>query len=89
MKVYLSMEDDRILLNARAEGPAGTIGDMMRDLRPGDHWGAWKYDDLRALGDGEHDLTESPPEQFDEKFERKHPRVDSGEARDLSQPRGD
>ena len=61
MKIYLCVEDDRILLNARAEGPAGTIGDMMRDLRPGDHWGTWKYDDLLALGAGEHDMTADPP----------------------------
>jgi hypothetical protein len=57
MKVYLVHgEDGAVHIMARAEGPRGLIGDMHHVVRPGESWGDLSYEELRALGEGEHDI---------------------------------
>jgi hypothetical protein len=56
MKVYIHHEGERIVIMARAEGPGGLIGDLIHDVLPGESWGDLSYEELRQLGEGEHDV---------------------------------
>lgn len=59
MRVYLTLLDDRIIINVRPTGD-GVVGDAaheMRVVRPGETFHGVQYERLRALGEGEHDLA--------------------------------
>jgi len=47
---------DVVGISARAEGPGRTRGDLRTEVRPGGSFLGWSYDELRALGTGNHDL---------------------------------
>ena len=55
MKVYLTFdefENDTVTLRARAEHEDGTIGDMIKDIRPTETFGPYTYEQLREHGPG-------------------------------------
>lgn len=53
---------DLVVLKARAEGAGGARGDLVREIRPGESFLGWRYDELRQLGEGLHELEpKSPP----------------------------
>jgi hypothetical protein len=55
--VFLTHNPDGIILMARAaEGKQR--GDLVRELGPGDEFLGWPYAQLRALGEGEHHITD-------------------------------
>jgi len=57
MTVHLILADGEVIVRARAEGPAGQLGDLIRIVRPGETVLGYSYEELRALGDGAHDLS--------------------------------
>lgn len=60
MKVHIIHEPGAVLVRARLEG-AGALGDYLEEVQPGEHWGAWPYEQLRALPAGEADLDPAAP----------------------------
>jgi hypothetical protein len=61
MIVFLTMLDDgRILVQARAEGVGGIVGDMEQTVREGGGFMGHDYAELKRLGDGEHELADLP-----------------------------
>lgn len=56
MKVFIqSLGGGRVLVRARAEGQ-DVVGDMSLTLNPGEDFLGWPAAELRALGDGEHEI---------------------------------
>ncbi len=53
----LTLEQGDILVQARAEGPGGIVGDMEETVRHGGDFLGHDYDELKRLGDGEHELS--------------------------------
>lgn len=61
MTVFLTRcPDGTILAMARAESDGGVIGDLRLPVRPGGQFLGWSYDELAALGEGRHEMTERP-----------------------------
>lgn len=59
MKVFLQISaHGDILVQARAEGDDGMVGDMGQIVRHGGDFMGHDYDELTRLGEGEHDLAE-------------------------------
>jgi hypothetical protein len=58
--VYLTVEPGVVRVQARLEGPGGVVGDLVRDVRPGDELFGLTYEQLAALGDGAHDVGDVP-----------------------------
>lgn len=53
MTIHLSKLDDGVLLvQARLEGQDGSVGDMVREVRPGGTFAGKTYDELLALAPG-------------------------------------
>lgn len=55
MKVFLTQNGDALQISSRAEGD-GLLGDLFVTIKPDDVFGKLTYDDLKALGEGEHDI---------------------------------
>ncbi len=60
MIVFLQIKDDTILVQARAEGVGGIVGDMEQLVQPGGDFAGHGYDELKRLGEGEHDIADLP-----------------------------
>lgn len=60
LSIFLPPGVEAILIQARAEGPGRTLGHLTREIRPGDSFLGWSYDELRALGNGMHELQPKP-----------------------------
>lgn len=59
MIVFLNItEHGDIIVQARAEGNGGMLGDMQQTVRQGGEFLGHDYDELKRLGEGEHDLSE-------------------------------
>jgi len=56
---------DLVVIRARAEGP-GMLGDATWEIRPGEDFLGWTYEELKALGTSLQDLQPkpSPPSSF-------------------------
>lgn len=57
MKVYLSVAHDLILVQVPFTNPAGDLGGIDEEIRPGETWEGHTFQQLHDLGDGEHELT--------------------------------
>lgn len=57
MKVYLTVEKNRVLIAARAEGE-GMLGDLFEEVRPGESFWGFSYEDLKKHGSGELEISE-------------------------------
>lgn len=57
MTVFLTVDKDAgtVHVQARAEGD-GAVGDLVREIKPGESFLGWSYDELVKLGDGQHEL---------------------------------
>lgn len=55
MTFYLTLTPDGVFVQVRAEGD-GIVGDATRLVRPGETFFDLSYEQLFALGDGEHSL---------------------------------
>jgi hypothetical protein len=61
VKIFLTNRPGgTIRLMARAEGEGGRVGDLVRDLGPGDDFLGHPFGELAALGEGGHDLEPAP-----------------------------
>jgi hypothetical protein len=60
MTVFVSMYDGGIQIMARAEGP-DAIGDLVRDIGPGESFLGLTFDQWAALGNGQHDIDVKQP----------------------------
>jgi hypothetical protein len=59
MIVHLIIKDGIVHLLIRAESDDGTIlGDGHTSVRAGETFDGWTYEELLALGDGEHDIEQ-------------------------------
>ncbi len=57
MTVFLNFDSDSIVVTALAESlEDDVLGDMWETVRPGGQFLGYSYDELRALGEGKHDL---------------------------------
>ena len=59
MKAFLSKVDGGVMVQARLEGD-GIIGDVTRVVAPGEDFFDLSYDELAAMGDGEHEFKPTP-----------------------------
>lgn len=55
MTVFLSDAGDGILVMARPEGE-GVVGDLVVKVSEGQSFMGWSFDELKALGEGEHEI---------------------------------
>jgi hypothetical protein len=55
MKLFLTVCEDCVVIQARAEG-TGIVGDMVQRIFPGETVLGLSYEALRALGNGAHDI---------------------------------
>lgn len=58
MKVFLSATPEgEVRIQARAESEDGrTLGDLTQEVGPGEGFAGHTFEELKALGDGGHDL---------------------------------
>lgn len=56
MTIFLNDTGQGIFIQAVAEGP-GLLGDATRLLLPGETFFGLSFAEVKALGDGEHDIT--------------------------------
>ena len=59
MKVFLSHIGGNVFIQARPESDDGAMfGDVSRMLQPGEEFFGNTFADIKALGEGEHDIIE-------------------------------
>ncbi|MBY0523445.1 MAG: hypothetical protein K2R98_08595 [Gemmataceae bacterium] len=69
VSVYLVPGQQLIALRSRAEGPGDASALFLHEVRPGQFFLGWSYDELRALGTAMHDLEPKPgPAPQDDRF---------------------
>jgi hypothetical protein len=74
MKVYISILDDEIAMQMRAESEgedAGTIGDWIRILRPGGSFAGRPYEYWRQLGSGAHEVPDGAEHEVSDAAEHR------------------
>jgi hypothetical protein len=64
MKVFLRHLPSSVFIQVRLEGP-GMIGDMVREVGPGQGFLGWTYEELRQLPAGENQLADKSPRHSD------------------------
>lgn len=69
MTIFLIHFGDTINLTYRMESLSGAVGRVLGDgelnIRPGrGNYHGWTYDELRALGEGEHQIEPKPLARF-------------------------
>lgn len=57
MKWCLLHYEGNVIAEARAEG-GGMLGDFVETIKPGDTFLGHSFADIKALGEGEHDIEE-------------------------------
>ena len=55
MKFFVCLERRSVVIAMRGE-TGDAVGDMRIEIQPGDSWYGNSYEDLRAMGDGEHEI---------------------------------
>jgi hypothetical protein len=60
VEVFLTILPDRVIVQARAEGPGGMLGDLMQEVHAGQSFLVWTYEELRVLGAGRREITSKP-----------------------------
>lgn len=58
--IFLPPGQELVIVRARLEGPGDRSGLFLQQVRPGESLFGWTYPELRALGDGMHDLQPKP-----------------------------
>lgn len=65
MRAFIAFEDGEVVVRAVMRFDNGDVGDHEERLSADDTWGAWSYEALKALGEGEFELdpfvVEPPP----------------------------
>lgn len=58
MKVFLSKgQNGGVYVRARLEGEGGAVGDISREVMPGQDLFGVPFETLLSLGEGEHDIS--------------------------------
>lgn len=60
MLVFLHVEPAIVHVAVRAEGD-GMVGDLFRDVGPGDQFAGYSFDELSTMGSGMKRLVPRPP----------------------------
>jgi len=59
--IYLTIQDDgKLLIQAFATNEEGDLADLVREIGPGQEFLGWTFEELKALGEGEHTIDERP-----------------------------
>ena len=57
MKIHITeIKPNAIRVAIRAEGPGGLVGDSFQTVRQGEGIAGLRFDELKALGVGEHEI---------------------------------
>ncbi len=61
MTIHILIEGEVIHIRQRAEGP-GIVGDATARVTPGQNFYGWSFEELKALGNGGHEIEPKPAE---------------------------